>query len=178
MISGKNYGLGFIVGRFQVFHLGHASLIRKSMEMADKTIVLVGSADKRRTMDNPFSFEERKAMIQKVFPDVIVLPLDDIGVGNVPSWGDYLFKSILEKEGRYPDLYVCGNEAKVDMWFDERKKDHLHIERVERSDIPISATQLRNDIVQGKKESFLKYVPKELDPLYPDIRKTLISVMK
>lgn len=172
----KKYGLGFIVGRFQVFHLGHAYLISKSLMLSRKTIVLVGSSDKKRTKDNPFSFEEREKMIHKVFPDVTVLPLDDIGVGNVPAWGDYLFESIRKTLGVYPDLYVCGNEAKVDMWFDGEKMKRLHIERVDRSDIHISASELREDIIRGNKALFDKYVPAQLHDLYDGIRNILSSV--
>lgn len=174
----KKYDLGFIVGRFQVFHLGHVSLIEESLKLASKTIVLVGSADKKRIKDNPFSFIERKEFIHLVFPEVEVLPLDDIGVGNVPAWGDYLFDTIYRYKKIIPDLYVCGNEAKVDSWFDEKKREKLMIQRLSRDVINISASELRGEIIKDNKDFFLKYTPIKLHSQYEKIRQTLLSVYK
>jgi pantetheine-phosphate adenylyltransferase len=55
-----------IIGRFQPFHFGHLYLVKKSLEMAEKVIIGIGSAsifDK----NNPFDFYLRKKMIEKVF---------------------------------------------------------------------------------------------------------------
>ena len=128
-MSEKVFDLGFVVGRFQLFHNGHKSLIEDSLKYAKKTVVLIGSSDKMRTMDNPFAFEERKKMISLVYPkDVVILPLPDLGVGNVPQWGDYLFKTIIDFEKKEPDLFVSGKEEKIENWFSsERKKNVLEL---------------------------------------------------
>lgn len=173
----KVFDLGFVVGRFQIFHNGHKSLIDDSIKFAKKTIVLVGSSDKMRTKGNPFSFEERKKMISLVYPkNVQILPLPDIGVGNVPQWGEYLFKTILESEKKEPDLFVSGKEEKIENWFSPVRKKNLTIHRVDRSDILISASQLREDMIEDRMEEWKKYTPCEIHPLYSDLRKILLSL--
>ena len=42
----KKYKLGMILGRFQIFHKGHESIINKALELCDEVIILIGSADK------------------------------------------------------------------------------------------------------------------------------------
>ena len=56
----EKYKIGVVLGRFQMLHKGHISLIDEASKLSDKVVVLVGSADKSNTIDNPFSFEERK----------------------------------------------------------------------------------------------------------------------
>lgn len=173
---GKPYQLGFICGRFQMLHLGHLSLIDEIRKQSFKPVVLVGSSDKERTSVNPFSFKERKAMIQKVYPDQEVLPLPDIGVGDVPEWGDYLFQTILKHEGRLPDLFLSGKENKIDHWFSKDKLENMTILRIDRAKIDISATRLREYLIADKKEEWMRYVPKELYPDYDFYRSILLSI--
>jgi nicotinamide-nucleotide adenylyltransferase len=55
-----------IIGRFQPFHLGHLSLIKKSLSDADEIIIAIGSSNNKREDINPFLTEERYTMIEKV----------------------------------------------------------------------------------------------------------------
>ena len=58
-------GKGIVLGRFQPFHNGHAYLVEQALARFEKVTIAVGSAQDEWTVDNPFSFEERKDMIQK-----------------------------------------------------------------------------------------------------------------
>lgn len=55
--------LAVLIGRFQPFHKGHATLLAKALESAEKVVVLLGSAHAARNAKNPFTWEERAAMI-------------------------------------------------------------------------------------------------------------------
>lgn len=74
-----------IIGRFQPVHNGHVSLINKAFEQANKgVIVLVGSSYSPRNIKNPFTFEERRDMLEREFALVgkcmktfTVVPLQD-----------------------------------------------------------------------------------------------------
>jgi len=59
----KQYDYLVFIGRFQPFHNGHASVITKALELANKVIVLAGSANRPRYWYNPFTFDERKQTI-------------------------------------------------------------------------------------------------------------------
>lgn len=67
----KPYHFLCFIGRFQPLHNAHAHIIQEALKLADKVIILVGSADAARSTYNPFTFEERKRMIQYSFHDDI-----------------------------------------------------------------------------------------------------------
>jgi len=64
------------LGRFQPMHLGHYKTIERYSEEYDLVIV-IGSADKSGTEENPLSFEQRKNIIRSCFPDIEILGLED-----------------------------------------------------------------------------------------------------
>lgn len=57
------------IGRFQPPHLGHLAVIHEALKQARQVIVLVGSAWQARSVRNPWSFEERQAMLRSCFDD-------------------------------------------------------------------------------------------------------------
>ncbi len=60
----KPFDLAVVIGRFQPIHLGHLSLFRKALEVSARVGVLLGSAGRSRSIDNPFVAGERQVMIQ------------------------------------------------------------------------------------------------------------------
>ena len=67
------------IGRFQPFHKGHKTVVDAAVEQAKEVIIVVGSSFASRDIRNPFTFEERKAMIKAVYPqpEVKVVPVSD-----------------------------------------------------------------------------------------------------
>lgn len=63
----KKYDAIVFIGRFQPLHNAHVEIIRKAAELADKVIVVVGSANQPRTFKNPFSYGEREYLIQDTY---------------------------------------------------------------------------------------------------------------
>lgn len=59
----KPYDLLVFIGRFQPYHLGHKRVIDSALELAENVLIIIGSANQARSTRNPFTFEERKAMI-------------------------------------------------------------------------------------------------------------------
>jgi bifunctional NMN adenylyltransferase/nudix hydrolase len=57
-----------LIGRFQPFHNGHAMLLKKALESAQRVIVVLGSAFHARSAKNPFTWQERAAMIAASLP--------------------------------------------------------------------------------------------------------------
>ena len=76
----KKFELGFMVGRFQILHKGHESLINEGLERCKKFVILLGNSEESRTEKNPFTFQERKEMIHKRGPKKNE-PLDDYNKG-------------------------------------------------------------------------------------------------
>jgi nicotinamide-nucleotide adenylyltransferase len=55
--------IALFVGRFQPFHLGHLRVIKEILEENSSIIIVIGSSQANGTEKNPFSFEERKEMV-------------------------------------------------------------------------------------------------------------------
>ena len=64
----KKYDFGIVIGRFQPFHLAHQELIQHSLSLAEKVIVILGSARSASDVKNPFTPAMREEMIRACFP--------------------------------------------------------------------------------------------------------------
>ena len=76
--------------RSQPFHFGHRSVIREALSKAKHVVLLLGSAHQPRTPMNPFTHNERAAMIRSSFGDednarIQIVPLMDV-LYNDPAW--------------------------------------------------------------------------------------------
>ncbi len=65
----KKYDYGIVIGRFQPFHLAHQSLIQHSLSLAEKVIVILGSARSAPDVKNPFTPQMREEIIRACFPN-------------------------------------------------------------------------------------------------------------
>jgi len=52
-----------LIGRFQPFHNGHATLLQLALETAEEVVVILGSSFHARSTKNPFTWQERADMI-------------------------------------------------------------------------------------------------------------------
>lgn len=82
--------LGVYIGRFQPFHFGHRHIVIRALKQVRLLTILVGSSCVPRSYFNPFTFEERKAMILASLPEelrgrVLVQPLLDMTY-NDAAW--------------------------------------------------------------------------------------------
>ncbi|GHU37728.1 ADP-ribose pyrophosphatase [Betaproteobacteria bacterium] len=62
-MSNKPFDAIVLIGRFQPFHNGHAGLLQAALAQAGRVLIVLGSAHQARTARNPFTWEERAAMI-------------------------------------------------------------------------------------------------------------------
>lgn len=75
--TSKPYDLAVYIGRFQIFHEGHLSVVKNAVEHAEHVLILVGSANRSRDTRNPFTYEERQAMIREGLHDLAVEKVAD-----------------------------------------------------------------------------------------------------
>ena len=148
----KPFKTGLIVGRFQVFHLGHEDMVRRALELCESVTLFIGSAQESNTNKNPLTFEERKEMIRLIFPDenqLKIYPLHDIGVGDNLIWGDYVLANFrIYNNGKDPDLVVSGIESVRNSWFDPKNAPDTAVLFLPKI-LKISGTEIRNMIRSG-----------------------------
>jgi nicotinamide-nucleotide adenylyltransferase len=95
----KRYERIVFPGRFQPVHTGHVNAIKWVLSHSSEIIIVVGSAQKSHTYENPFTAGERILMLKKALEEegvnlgrVYILPVPDIEYNSL--WVYYL-KSIL-----------------------------------------------------------------------------------
>jgi len=70
------------IGRFHPFHNGHLWTLQHALRMADKVIVLCGSARQARTPRNPWTVDEREQFIRMSLPEEEQARLFIVGVSD------------------------------------------------------------------------------------------------
>lgn len=176
----KPYDVAFLCGRFQVMHKGHEKLVETALKMCDRIVILVGSAQESFTERNPFDIETRIRMIKEIYPEnnVIVKPISDLTHEDdiTPEWGKYVLKNLKGYIYKNPDLMIYGNDESRSLWFDKQDiKDMIEI-IIPRSGLPISATMLRQAMVNDDKETWFKYHNPRLHKFYDELRGQLMEV--
>ena len=132
------------IGRFQPFHNGHKAVIEAALEQANEVVIVVGSSFAARNIRNPFTFEERKAMIQAVFPSVRVkvVPVSDYPYDD-NKWMNAIQKIVDETIPHAKDVGLIGHSKDSTSYYLEifpRWKNHVEVEDVGG----INATDIRN----------------------------------
>lgn len=89
----KNEKVGIYIGRFQMVHKGHVEIIKKALKQYDRLIILVGSSEIARDPKNPFTFNERKdildAIIQRSLSENLKLGTNKLY--NILPLHDYIY---------------------------------------------------------------------------------------
>ncbi len=103
--------IALFIGRFQPLHRGHVFALRYIAARSRKVLVVIGSAQEKKTERNPFSARVRKAMMravlvkEKLAKKCKVFLLQDIP--NDYEWVSYL-------DAHVPRYDVCfSNNARV-----------------------------------------------------------------
>ncbi|MDO8178977.1 MAG: bifunctional nicotinamide-nucleotide adenylyltransferase/Nudix hydroxylase [Undibacterium sp.] len=69
MNTSRQVEVAVLIGRFQPFHNGHASLLRLALDTAAKVVIVIGSSFHARSTKNPFTWQERATMIAETLPE-------------------------------------------------------------------------------------------------------------
>lgn len=146
---------GIFIGRFQPVHNGHIHALGVAASQVEKLYILVGSANQCRSIRNPWTFQERKQMLQlKLHAERItnyeILPLNDYRYSNT-QWMSDVRATIEHFNMGVPTLFGHMKEGNDYLkWFPELK--FKSIESVYK----INATQIREEMFETN------------DPLMPE----------
>ncbi len=165
-----------ILGRFQPFTIGHRKMVEIQKEFQNVVYIVIvegkkSSLDKKR---NPFTFEERKRFIKKVFPndDVIV---DRFEKGYLPDIITYM-----ENKYKIPVGYVLCGEDRVDGYKRQLEKlpeNHIDVEIVITPRL-VFQTVFRNQVFENKLDDQKKLLPVELHDEFDYIVNRLLELNK
>ena len=175
----KTYDFGIVIGRFQPFHLTHQKLIERSLDLAEKVIVILGSARSAPDVKNPFTPAMREEIIRACFPkdaDRLIFR----AVRDYP-YNDHVWTAELqnivgeitqENQTEHARIAIVG-------FFKDKSSYYLnlfpqwHFEEFYTSDkklLSINATKIREKFFTGD-EAWRKLVPETVQR-YLDVFKT------
>lgn len=105
------------IGRFQPFHIGHLKILQKLTKKYDEIIIGIGSSQYSNTIENPFTLEERKLMINKSLEEIDInnykiIELPDIH--NYPKWVSHVVSIVSDFD------VVISNSTLTKRLFSER----------------------------------------------------------
>jgi bifunctional NMN adenylyltransferase/nudix hydrolase len=149
--------LGVIVGRFQPFHNSHKELIDYAALDCDKILIIIGSAFKSRAPRNPFTYEERKGVISKIYPAAHIEPCEDF-IDDF-TWGEHV-SNIISSYARTDTVCIYGNPVDID--FNKKFfKGGSYTYKYYESELGIRGTQVRKSLFSPYIGPALLLVPEE-----------------
>lgn len=175
------YDSGLIVGRFQTFHKGHQSLVDAGLQLCDRVLILIGSAQESGTERNPYNISTRIDAIRSVYADnsrVSVYALPDLTNENdiTEEWGRYVLGQVDRYLYKAPELMIYGNDEARSRWFNINDIKDTAEFIIPRSRLPISATMLREMMVKDERREWMKWVSPKLHKMYDRLRAELMEV--
>ncbi len=104
--------IAIYIGRFEPIHNGHLALLRRALASARQVIVVVGSAWQARSPKNPFTWQEREAMLRGALSQadsarVTVLPMRDYY--NEAVWVKAVREGVARVAGRAARIGLVGH---------------------------------------------------------------------
>lgn len=146
--------VGLFVGRMNPPHIGHTNIIRQAMKENDRVIVLLWNSwvvDE----NNPFTFDQRKFLLQKLFWDKIeIYDLLDVStdlqwVGNIKKFLPQKMTQLIIYGGDFKNDSAILAIKKYQYLFELREVSYKEIYRYNsyitynNTKIPLSATEFR-----------------------------------
>ncbi len=161
----QKYQYGIVIGRFQPFHIAHRELIKHSLTLAEKVIVVLGSARSASDVRNPFTPQMREEIIRACFPEdsprLIFRAVRDY------PYNDHVWTA--EVQNLVGEIAAEDNHAKIAVvgFFKDRSSYYLNLfpqwnfEEFYVSDkrlLNINATEIRKKFFTGS-EDWREFLP-------------------
>ena len=177
----KPYDTGLICGRFQTFHKGHERLVDTGLLLCDRLLILIGSAQECGTERNPFNINTRTKILKAIYgdrPEIMIYGLADLTDENDirPEWGRYLLDNTDRYIHKNPEIMIYGNDESRSNWFDKKDLANTAELIMNRYDMPISATMVRNAMAKDDRKLWMSYVNPRLHKMYDELREELMTV--
>jgi bifunctional NMN adenylyltransferase/nudix hydrolase len=151
-MSKKDNDFAVFIGRFQPPHKRHIEAMQQGLNIAEKLIIVLGSAKAARNIKNPFSTEEREQMIRSCFSDsqnknIIFKTVRDYYY-NDNNWVTDVQQKVGSVTGDNKKIVLLGLKKDSTSYyldlFPQWKREHIQGEAV------LNATDVRNILFNKK----------------------------
>lgn len=141
---------GIFIGRFQPIHEGHVAALKEAARQVETLYIFVGSANRTRSIKNPWTFEERMKMIVNALRgadvhNIEIHPLNDY-MYNDNQWVADVVKAVDRLELKNPILFGSMKDGNDYLkWF-----PMFFFMNVDQKEDGISATSIRKKMMEMK----------------------------
>lgn len=140
--------VAIVIGRFQPVHNAHIEMLRRAAGDNDKVIVIVGSANKPRTYKNPWTCDERIAMILEAIDPIMtetgakfVMERNIDTIYNDDAWATRIQNIVAKHTTAGDEIFLYGHKKDYSSFYLDMFKQWKFVEQ-ERFE-NLSATQIR-----------------------------------
>ena len=140
----KKYDTAVFIGRFQPVHNAHYEIMKQALDIAERLIIIVGSADQPRTFKNPFKTKERFDMIMDLGldPSRVILESNYDTIYNDNAWAARVQNIVNKYDHLGTKVCIIGHE-KDESSFYLRMFPQWTFEEVSLNE-PLNATDIRD----------------------------------
>lgn len=163
---------GVFLARMQPLHNAHMFMVNEALKDCDRVFVVLGSANKKDMIRNPFSLELREKLLREALSNVddklvTIFELPDWSTENdqlqADVWGEYLYYNLVSRAKQKKFTFYYGDSPDIMLsWF---KRDHI-IHNVsfkfydrQTSLEGLSATKIREALLNNNIAYLEKYCP-------------------
>ena len=142
-----DFKCGVVVGRFAPIHIGHEYIINKALSKCEKVVIVV-TASNKVDKDTPYDVEYRKYLISKVFNNeiknerIIIATLENEERIDL-NYGKKIIELVRSASGEKLEYIIYGSDKKISKCFSKEMLKEIYVEKINRNDINISATDIR-----------------------------------
>ena len=178
--------VNMFVGRFQPFTLGHAKVIETiSKQNGFPVVIILVKAKAKKKEDafkRPYDEDLQIEMLNKLKSKY---PIKDVYVIEGSAGIDKMFNA-MRGDGYEPVLWGTGTDRMKNYGFqvnNQQYREDLGVRadfglfEIPRTGKNISATQVRNAMLDGDEKLFKKLTPKEIHSMYGDLKDKLEASM-
>lgn len=163
----KTNDLTVFIGRFSPFHIGHAKVLFEALKSSKAVLVLIGSARQARTTKNPFTYDERKSMIESwakglqldsfklTFAPLQDHPYNDQAwIRGVQDAVDIAKIRLVETVGLNPTVTLTGADRDQSTWYLNAFGNLFTKQFMEKDEsFSLSATQVREQMFSSEQSA-------------------------
>ncbi len=166
----QNADVGVIVARLQspFLHEGHQEIIEVVRNAHPRVIIVLGLSPLKCTVNNPFDFAIRKAMVEEKYKDVEVLYLNDVGDNDL--WSKNLDTLLRQTLGPKLKAVLYGSR---DSFINAYKGNFPTIELVPTKFISASEIRRRIGIKSKPTQDFREGIVYAVQNQFPSFKLTV-----
>ena len=169
--------VGVFLSRMQPIHNAHLWMIQNVLKDNDEALVMIGSANKFGTERNPLDINLRKELVKSALIEKFGQEYDKkIKIIEFPDWsseennddkewGRLIYYNVVGNMGIKEFSYYCSENAEmIKGWFEEELRQRINFKFFSRNNEfnGLSATKVREAILNNDDEYIKKYCPKEV----------------